>query len=1252
MQNKYIDLTLTDGQQDFNLDQIFSENKNVVLLGVPGSGKSALLEHFREKHEEECELLSVKEFVKMNSSPKPTTKYYLLDGLDELRCASREKTSVIYDVVEKLRQIEGKCSTLISCREMDWYGDNDDPALVRYLTYPVKKVYIAPLSDEQKDSFVTSYLEDQEKIVDFRSKVIKNDGSKELLNVPQTLIMLLNLYKEHPEDIPARKIDLYERIVKLSLERKSAILLDKPFNLSEGEVFKYAGYIAYFYMMSDFDEISETNILKISNSSAFDVEKLKSVIELNLFEDKGSKRFYHRTIAEYLCAHFLFHQKIKIDHFSEDEILDWLLSSDKKRVPSDLRGVYAWFCSLTQSEKCFSIDPYGQYLYGDNSLFELDRKMKVVEAIGRYADQIKPYFLHFGDSYRKNDFYESGLDEFLINEYRKGLKNKNNYLFFLSILMTDAAKPTSDILDFAKEIVAIPDLEYHFKEMFVDYLKDDVAYLQDRLNDIIVGKVKDPDNLFLDRILSILYPEVIKPSEIVGYLKKYKKCECYRNQFSFLTKKQISDENLHLLVDEIYKNKELKLNDEFYLRKAIESVIGKHFLFLLKSQPPEIFLKRLALLAQKDFNFTYCVWSSESKDFQNVDERIKRNVYLNYLLNTTPNDENQKNVCQDRKYYLQMFMSHILPDNCEKIYSVLLESDKTDVFKLGILGEMYNHLRSNEKTTDKAEEIVSKHAENYGLREQFKSRITYTPSPEIVEMMQKNRDEADERNKKIKELVDKNREVLKAMPTEEKKGLWRLLINCAHFYMMSNENEVESGLGLCLENYQEMLAILKDKLFQDPQTRVYYKYTNMRSLVNDAPSGGRNVDVLYYAMLCLNGPEEYERIHDDEFLEYLYLIALHESCVINSKNAEFLKWFDSERFEDAVKIVQKFILMFFEKEKEISTKLALFFEKIYANCIDKAEKEKYLKKIQSIVYFTEKDLSKQEEIVDKLMRVFDFQLDADLLKAFTLNENLSAKRDGLVKFVNTDKPINKKDVENLIDILGFRWHSFFIKSIIVDYQQRFIESMMFYFDSYESMTFHSGIQSYRDEAAFYVNNVMLKQLDGEEGKTLLNQLLEKCKSSLWKPRIQTRIAEIDEVLTDNLKTKKSIDKAKEWVLKIKEESKVSITNNFNAPVNNSAIVGAAINSTIFQNIQNNIDFGKVENLVNQIEAGLGVPGSGFSDEQKIGIQSDIQNIRVAIENKDYSLIRSALNHIKNICDGVVGSVIASGICTWITQILG
>ena len=112
---------------------------------------------------------------------------------------------------------------------------------------------------------------------------------------------------------------------------------------------------------------------------------------------------------------------------------------------------------------------------------------------------------------------------------------------------------------------------------------------------------------------------------------------------------------------------------------------------------------------------------------------------------------------------------------------------------------------------------------------------------------------------------------------------------------------------------------------------------------------------------------------------------------------------------------------------------------------------------------------------------------------------------------------------------------------------------------------------------------------------------------------------------------------------------MTMNNYFNGPVNNSPIVGSAHNSPVIVNVNQGLDFDKVLDLIAQIESNI--DKAGFSDTQKTEILSDIQDIRAAVERKDNSIIRSALDHIKNICDGVVGSLIANGISHMISPIL-
>ena len=95
-------------------------------------------------------------------------------------------------------------------------------------TDPVKKRF--EIIQEQKNNFANQYLDDVCKATSFKSKILNNREYQEILNVPQTLVMLLDLFREHPDVVPTRKIELYEKIVKLSLEKKNTNLLEDFFH--------------------------------------------------------------------------------------------------------------------------------------------------------------------------------------------------------------------------------------------------------------------------------------------------------------------------------------------------------------------------------------------------------------------------------------------------------------------------------------------------------------------------------------------------------------------------------------------------------------------------------------------------------------------------------------------------------------------------------------------------------------------------------------------------------------------------------------------------------------------------------------------------------------------------------------------------------------------------------------------------------------------------------------------------------------
>lgn len=82
----------------YKLSEIINTNKISIVLGAPGSGKSSLFKKYFEENQSTTKNLKVKEFIRLTVSINENIKVLLLDGLDEYRVVSRDKTFCIIGI--------------------------------------------------------------------------------------------------------------------------------------------------------------------------------------------------------------------------------------------------------------------------------------------------------------------------------------------------------------------------------------------------------------------------------------------------------------------------------------------------------------------------------------------------------------------------------------------------------------------------------------------------------------------------------------------------------------------------------------------------------------------------------------------------------------------------------------------------------------------------------------------------------------------------------------------------------------------------------------------------------------------------------------------------------------------------------------------------------------------------------------------------------------------------------------------------
>ncbi len=171
----YIDLTLKQLDQERNeiefctLEKaINGKNKLIVLLGAPGSGKSTLLQKYQNDLEDKSQLFTIKKFLRLSPELQPGTKLIFLDGLDEYRSTSNDKTFVMTELGDRICQFAKDNTVVISCREMDWYGETDVAALKDEVNQEVALYAIQALDTDQQ--FKLAVIFDIQDIDTFISK--------------------------------------------------------------------------------------------------------------------------------------------------------------------------------------------------------------------------------------------------------------------------------------------------------------------------------------------------------------------------------------------------------------------------------------------------------------------------------------------------------------------------------------------------------------------------------------------------------------------------------------------------------------------------------------------------------------------------------------------------------------------------------------------------------------------------------------------------------------------------------------------------------------------------------------------------------------------------------------------------------------------------------------------------------------------------------------------------------------------------
>jgi len=1100
----FIDLELKqhDKKNDaiYTLSEVIDFNDITVVLGAPGSGKTSLLEEYDKNHEP-AQFLKIKQFLKLDNQVNDDTDILLLDGLDEYRSVTNDKTFVLTELGAKINQLSS-IKIVISCREMDWYGEADEKALREQVNKAAAVYDILSLSQAKKIELANALEVENPDIF------IEKYSDLGFLENPQMFMMIADIYTSNSDQDFTTKKELYLSFIKHARESNIEHTQHAQIDIEPTEFLRYVGYIAFFYMFTNIDTLDDKFIDEICDSSrGYPKEKLLLVLKSKLFSDS---KFIHRTIAEFSLAHYLINEIVLQDNsLSKKRII--ALFVNKGRIPTELRGTFAWLCSISEDEELFSIDPYYQAVHGDISYFSDSLKQKVLLAVKEYAVD-NPWFFQFGHSVDLEGFYNEKLDSFLMDELNEGLELNNHYKHFVINSIVTSKPLSPSMYQFLKEKMIDPSIASYIKDDMVEAFRDDKEFLLEVLNLIKDKKIEDSGDRLKETILRIAYRQYISSSQIVPYLAMYEDKvggHCY---YLFDT----PFEEKYALVDEIHKAGFIVKDKDPMLRlfDNVKGFIEDYFLEVILSYDEEFSAQEIYDIIKhfKQYYKWYDSLEIKSYRYALIDkeklsneklEDLANELYALYLDDMLTGDDTHFRI-----YNFRYFFSYKNPTNQTAILLSKMngKNGNENNKELFLAALAYSPKDENNKLiiTDEIKKVVLK----YELEEVLESYLNPVKSEWELENEKSDKKREEE---KAKILTD-NEAYFSVKRDKEIQEDFNDLHYITNIIYLKNENKEQELLTET--TFLRLKKILKNAIYNP---LIDKELLTVDSLVKNAPSAKRNIDNVYYVSSVLN--DSYS-IEDIELSKYLYLVNLLNANVMNVVKGNLVAEFDENRIGLVLGLLSEAI------EKLLTYHYPEIAEVVLSYVNNESEVER-LKNLY--ISHNQRNGTLEENFLYGFLHLYHFDIyvdDLEKLNMLKTNDENSELIDALLMFQKDEQSNFTRNMAIALQSV-FEYKRKHFLSLESSVKVRLLHYLFSEFNTTESLENESGFQSSRAICASFLNHNALDLVNEKELEELLQLHYD---DDIWRNKILHKLNEFKQVSTDSEHSLYSIEKVKNFAL--------------------------------------------------------------------------------------------------------------------------
>ena len=501
-----------------------------VLLGPPGSGKTTIFKHLAKR--QGGRRVTARDFLTFDDRPEWHDTTLFIDGLDETRAGTANGRTALDSIRAKLDRM-GRPPFRLSCREADWFGENDRDHLKTVSpSGAVKVLRLDPLSDQDIHRILrgTLGIEDPESYV----AAAQSKGLHGLLVNPQSLRMLA-VAVGAAGVWPKTRTQAFDMACRTLLaEHNEEHRIASPDPGGNTDLIEASGKLCAVQLLTGAAGYAlpgaegDQHFLGLDQLPGTDRRLLRRSLQSKLFETPTECRTVpvHRQIAEFLAARYL--AALVENGLPVGRILALIAGYDGV-VISELRGLSAWLAAHSKSSRAEVIarDPLGTVLYGDAEHFAPDEKRLLLDGIEQQTAANPRLITTLQLDSRLGDLVSSDMENH-VREILTSPAREDSWQSFIVILLEALrhGEPLPKLADPLKELIRDgtrwPRIRDRAVDVFVRHRRNGtqaLTELKELIADVYAGRVPDSDDALLGRLLSTIYPEAISETEVIRYLR-------------------------------------------------------------------------------------------------------------------------------------------------------------------------------------------------------------------------------------------------------------------------------------------------------------------------------------------------------------------------------------------------------------------------------------------------------------------------------------------------------------------------------------------------------------------------------------------------------------------------------------------------------------------------------------------------------------------------------------------------------------